>query len=122
GGEPLREAPPPVTLVIPAPVGGWRLVVRREPGKPQLVDALPPGAALDAPEAVRIHAQIAIWMPHRETLLLSTVDHITPPPAPPGGGRGAPRTPRPRPPRGGPPPPRQRRSPARRRGPPPAAR
>jgi hypothetical protein len=47
GGVAEREAPAPWTVVVPAPIGGWRAAFQgRE------AHLLPPGAALDDPAAI----------------------------------------------------------------------
>jgi hypothetical protein len=61
GGAVERDAPPPVTLVAPAPRGGWRLAVSEEGATLRTVRLLPPGPPVDDAAATRIEARAFAW-------------------------------------------------------------
>jgi protein kinase-like protein/WD40 repeat protein len=68
---PLREAPAPYTLVLPAPTGGWRLA-QRQSGPFPSVELWPPGARLDPdarPAPLRPRLRGATWDPDGRSIL-----------------------------------------------------
>jgi Tol biopolymer transport system component/predicted Ser/Thr protein kinase len=70
-GPPEREAPAPYTLVVPAPVGGWRFAQRKTSPFPE-VELWPPGALLEpsaSPGPRRVRMAGAVWQPDGRAII-----------------------------------------------------